>query len=249
MAIFAYQREKTTKMATLLSWLLGVLIIYFGGFSSFLLLVVMFVSVTLASYIKRKYREQIVFDIHKKTGTRDSIQILSNLSISALSLGIYHFTQNEFFLTIYACLMAVLLADTLGSELGILSKKDPVDICRFKKIQKGLSGGITGFGLLTSLLGSLIIAGIYFFMMNQNISMMIFIVIIGFLGSLLDSVYGSLFQVSYQCQKCQVLTEKEIHCQKETLYQKGFKWMNNDFVNFAVSVDIFLLVLVIYYFF
>jgi uncharacterized membrane protein len=54
---------------------------------------------------------------------------------------------------------AAVAADTFSSELGILSKSQPrlVTSWNLRKVPPGTNGGVTGYGLISGLLGSLII--------------------------------------------------------------------------------------------
>ena len=245
MALFAYLREKTTKTASIISWVLGIAILFLGGYQSFLLLVILFLMITIAGAIKKNKRKKIIGKINQKDGKRDTLQVLSNISIGVVSLLLYYLFDHSIFYIAYACVMATSLSDTLASEFGVLSKKDPIDICTLKKQDKGISGGVTALGLFFSLIGSFIIAISFYLLNDGSINQLIFILIIGFVGSLIDSIYGSLLQVKYQCNTCGMKTEKKIHCEKETEYIKGFRKLNNDLVNFATTLDVFIISIVI----
>lgn len=245
MALFAYIRGKTTLVATVISWILGLAILLFGGYQSFFLLFILFFVITLAEKIKKAKRTEIVKEINQKIGKRDTIQVLSNISIGVVSLLLYFIFDHSIFYIAYACIMATSLSDTLGSEIGVLSNEDPIDIRTLKKQEKGISGGVTLLGLFASLVGAFII-GISFYLLNGgSINQLIFIVIIGLIGSLIDSLYGSIFQVKYRCNVCDIKTEKETHCEQQTEYIKGFKRLNNDLVNFATTLDVFIISIIL----
>ena len=59
-----------------------------------------------------------------------------------------------------------------------------------------------------------------------------------FLQSIADSALGSLVQVKYRCRVCGAVTEKKRHCDAETEYHSGVKWINNNAVNLISSVII-----------
>jgi len=131
--------------------------------------------------------------------------------------------------------MAESLADSLASDIGVLSKKSPINILTLKKSEPGLSGNISALGLASSFFGSLIIA-IIFSIFNFQTSSLIIITLSGFLGAIFDSILGATIQVKYKCQKCSKIVEKKIHCEKETIYYKGIKIINNDTVNLISNV-------------
>lgn len=85
------------------------------------------------------------------------------------------------------------LADTLSSEIGLLSKKKPVLITTFEEVEAGVDGGITFLGLLASFFGAIIIALAYF-LFYQNLFGAIAIVFAGVFGSLADSFFGAVLQ-------------------------------------------------------
>ena len=74
-----------------------------------------------------------------------------------------------------------------------------------------------------------------------SIDIGLFIILIsvgGFLGSLIDTMLGASFQSVYQCPNCDKKTEKRKHRHSEfvkTTHVAGFRWLNNDMVNFLSS--------------
>lgn len=112
---------------------------------------------------------------------------------------------------------AAVAADTFSSELGILSKGQPrlITSLTLRKVPPGTNGGVTLLGLGAGLLGSMIItttAMMFLPACTENTALregggtpwtvlerrhfMIFLVIWGALGSVLDSFLGGMFQRS-----------------------------------------------------
>ncbi len=85
------------------------------------------------------------------------------------------------------------LADTLSSEIGILSKKKPVLITSLEEVPHGTDGGITMLGMLASVLGAGIIA-VFHFLLFQNILLFFILIISGVFGSVSDSFFGAVFE-------------------------------------------------------
>ncbi|MAO86995.1 MAG: hypothetical protein CMF86_02670, partial [Candidatus Marinimicrobia bacterium] len=47
---------------------------------------------------------------------------------------------------------------------------------------------------------------------------------------------GGSVQAMYKCSVCNKETEKRMHCQMHTSHSKGFKWLDNDGVNFVNTI-------------
>ena len=97
-------------------------------------------------------------------------------------------------------------------------------------------------GTLAGLLGSLFIGVLfiigYVFFFRWEIKILyysIIIVVSGFAGSIIDSFLGATIQAKYKCTICKKVTENRFHHEKQTIHIKGFKFMNNDAVNFLSS--------------
>ncbi|KAI5806810.1 integral membrane protein DUF92-domain-containing protein [Peziza echinospora] len=112
------------------------------------------------------------------------------------------------------CNYAATTADTLSSELGILSPTPPHFILHpTTPCPPGTNGGVTPLGLLSGLLGSLSIALIAVFApwdnenslfpttttttpLSAKLTALAYFTVIGLLGSLVDSVLGEVLQKS-----------------------------------------------------
>ncbi len=139
-------------------------------------------------------------------------------------------------------------ADTWGTELGIFSKSRPVIITSFKNVDPGTSGAISLIGSIASLTGSLIIALIGTCFYSMEWSIVIIVVLGGYLGSVFDSYMGATIQGQFRCQKCGQNTESKRHCEIDTVHVKGKIWVDNDLVNIfsiftAVAITFILLLI------
>ncbi|WP_243669199.1 DUF92 domain-containing protein [Vulcanisaeta sp. JCM 16161] len=120
-------------------------------------------------------------------------------------------------------------ADTWASELGVLSRSRPRLITRpWTTVDPGVSGGVTLLGELSSFTGSMAIALTYLgiqyllkflgYIGSVNIWLVIVVLVLGYLGEVLDSVFGALFQPKYMCPRCGVMTDREVHvCGERTV--------------------------------
>ncbi len=230
LALFAYLKKSMTTPALILAFIFAFLITYYGGLSSFLMLTTVFLSTVIAGKIKTTQRKEITKDIHEKGHKKDIMSIIANVAPGTLAIILYYLTKNTCYLIVYAALMAEAISDSLASDIGVLSKKEPINILTFKKSKAGLSGNISLLGVIASLIGSLLIALIYL-IFSHNLTNFLIITTCGFLGNFIDSYLGALFQVKYKCSKCGIITEKENHCNTPTKYYHGIKHLNNDMIN------------------
>ncbi len=85
------------------------------------------------------------------------------------------------------------LADTLSSEIGILSKRKPVLITTLEEVKPGTDGGITPLGMNAAIVGAAIIAAVHFVIFG-NLFLFLVLTISGVFGSLVDSFFGAVFE-------------------------------------------------------
>ena len=234
LAALAGVQKALTPKALFLAWSCSMIITFCGGVISFAILAATFVYTVLAGKIG-KSRRAVEKKVNAKTGKRDAAQIFCNVGMGSILLLLSCLLDKPMLKLAYAAVMAASLADSLASELGLLSKAEPVDICTMKKTQRGLSGGVTLWGFCASLLGALLIAGVYAVgtPMGKHIR---FIIVCGFAGALLDSILGSCLQVKYRCPVCNMMTERKAHCGVETVRVKGYPKITNDMVNLTCNV-------------
>jgi len=128
------------------------------------------------------------------------------------------------------------MADSIASDVGILSKGEPRDICTGKVVPRGISGGISALGSLASggaCLGLGLVTGLVLRLSWLQTAVVIWV---PYCGMLLDSVIGSRIQVKYRCRICGALTEKTIHCDTPTVVCGGIRSIRNSTVNFLCTV-------------
>ena len=130
----------------------------------------------------------------------------------------------------YVAALAEALADTCASGFGAFSKTT-FDIFKMRKCKKGLSGGMSVIGTLTSLVGAFLLGGLAMALGVLNLKLMIVASASAFLGGIFDSLLGSLLQVKYKCCVCSEITEREVHCNKRTKRVSGVEFFDNDVVN------------------
>lgn len=232
LAAAALRGRALTRSGLALAWVCAAVIAFCGGITAFLALAAVFILTVLAGRLSKTRGQSIEERLHAKSGPRDAAQIFCNVFTGALMLLLRALTGKDCFLWAYGGAMAASLADSLASELGVLSKAPPRDILTGKPVEKGLSGAVSPLGLGMSLLGAAIVAGICAFLWNEgSVSMFLSMTAAGALAALADSALGSAAQAKYRCPGCGLLTEKPEHCGVPGSVERGFVWVTNDVVN------------------
>ena len=243
---FSFRFKFLDISGALAAFLLGAIIFGLGGIQYTVPIVLFFISSSFLSKIGKERKKKIE-NSYQKSGIRDLYQVFANGGIPAIILiSIYLFSSDHLF-PVYLSALAAATADTWSTELGIYSKKNPKLITTFETVTPGTSGAVSLKGLLFSLFGSAFIAASGFLYFNTDPLILFFLVTIsGFSGSLIDSFIGATLQGQYTCSACLLNTEKLIHCQIPTTHIRGYKWLNNDFVNiFSIIFSVFLLIIYI----
>lgn len=153
-----------------------------------------------------------------------------------------HYSSLDYNESVLACAVishyATCLADTLASELGILSKSEPF-LCTkpWKKVPPGTNGGVTMLGFLWSALGGFLMgAGTLLMDVLSGIEIspiqtLCFASICGLVGSILDSILGATIQATfYESDKKLVFCEKE-HAPQSVKCIGGWDILSNAQVN------------------
>jgi len=143
--------------------------------------------------------EGITLFLNKKHGKRNYKNVLGNClaSIVFFIIGIVfnylNLISSAAFAVAALAAISAAFSDTLSSEIGRLSKKNPVLITTLKPVKTGVDGGITFLGISAALLGTIII-GVFFYFVNYEHKLVFIIAICGIIGSLVDSVIGATIE-------------------------------------------------------
>ncbi|MGA2641638.1 MAG: DUF92 domain-containing protein [Spirochaetia bacterium] len=225
----------------------GTLIFACGGPLFWIVLMAFFVSSTAMGYAGRREKEALK-KIHQKGGRRDMFQVLANGGVGALCALLYKLTSESAWAIGFAVSFASSNADTWASELGVLSKGQPVSLSTFRPVTRGVSGGVSVLGSSMALAGALLIAVVFGL---ENFSLKVvpggflrlagFVAAGGLVGSLLDSFLGATIQAQYVVQEAgQPPTSAPALTERKTAPDgspnklvRGLSFINNDLVNFA----------------
>ncbi|MGB9664041.1 MAG: DUF92 domain-containing protein [Ignavibacteria bacterium] len=231
------------------TFLLALFIYGIGGWKWTVPILTFFILSSLLSKIAERLSKKDVSSIFEKGSRRDYKQVLANGGVPLLIIVMSNLLPaNIDWYKIYLLSIAISTADTWSTEFGTLFAKNVYLITNFKKVMPGISGGISFIGTIGGVLGSVFIVLSAGFFIELSIRTFISIILFSLIGNLFDSLIGATIQVTYQCSTCGKLTEKKIHCDGETIYFKGVKFIDNDMVNLSsvlfISLVYFLFLIV-----
>lgn len=240
----AFFSRVITYYGSLLAALIGALFYFYGGVAGILFVLGCYAVMLTVSLIGRVLKSDLS-SVVKKTKEKDLTEIFVNGFWPLMGLLLLAVTKEQGFYPIALVAMSAGFVDSLASDVGTLSPATPYDPFRKKRVERGVSGGMTVLGTLVSLLGALAFATAITLMERLPLYMICVCGGIAFAGALFDSLLGSLIQVKYRCPVCGAATEREEHCATPTLHVGGLAFVNNDVVNFLSGGFVFLLSFVI----
>ncbi len=217
---------------------------FFGNWFTLAFLIFAYFLVAVIEKIFKKSIEKQTRDINKKANARDAVQVAANGGAAAVCIMLYGLTNQAVFLIGYMVGIGEALADSIASDLGSLSRKNPVNILTFKRMQKGMSGGVSLIGTSAAFFVCFLFGIIYLFY-SFDFTGCAAIVFISFFGCVIDSILGVLVQAKYQCTACGCKTEKTLHCNKNTQLVSGIKIIDNCAVNLLSNIVAVVLALII----
>ncbi|MBI9043010.1 MAG: DUF92 domain-containing protein [Anaerolineaceae bacterium] len=251
----SWKTQALSNSGALAALIMGTIVFGLGGLPWALILLVFFISSSALSRFFKKKKAKVE-EKFSKSSRRDIGQVWANGGIATLFVIIFVFYPSASWTWwAFSAAFAAVNADTWATELGVLSKKTPGMITTWKLVDPGTSGGVTLLGTSASLAGSALIGVLavtlspYPFIINGLISFLI-ITLAGLAGSLVDSLLGGTIQAIYYCPKCQKETERhpEHLCGHATTFNRGWTFMNNDWVNTACSISASIITILFWYF-
>jgi uncharacterized protein (TIGR00297 family) len=240
----AYRKKSLTKSGMIAAVLLGTVVYGFGHWIFYIFMMFFFMS----SLVIRKVVTRLYPSAHKRLSSpqrkhepRSWAQVLANGGLLGLISFYYSLAPSNLVIFVAALSMAASTSDTWASEIGILSPKKPKSLIGRQEMEKGLSGGVTPFGLLASLGGSALISFFFgiFFLFTQGFNPQFLLATLlcligGFSGSILDSILGEFFQAKYKTIKSEIVEVSD--CSTDVLVH-GLGWVDNNMVNFLSNLS------------
>ena len=247
----AYSKKALTLGGIVLAVIMDIIITVSLGNFGFCVLITFFAGSVIADKIKKhgkKAKQKETEPIEKRGDCRDVVQVFANGGVAMIAAIAYLISGEMIFVFAFCASLAEAFADTAASGLGFFAKRT-YDVFRLKKCEGGLSGGMSLLGTFSSLVASAVISLVVLLFGVVDAAGFAIIFISGFLGSVFDSMLGSLLQVKYRCTVCKSIVEREVHCGAKTEKYRGLSFISNDTVNFfstffaaAMAVVIFVLI-------
>lgn len=242
-AYVAYRRNSLTQSGMGAAILLGTLVYGLGHWIFYVFMMFFFMSsLVIRRIVTVLYpsAHRALMHHHQKHEARSWVQVAANGGILALISALYTIWPSHFMIFVAAVSMAAATSDTWASEIGVLSHEKPKSLLKRQVMETGLSGGVTTLGLWASLGGSALIAvifGLYLGVVTGFDLRLVLITLLcllgGFIGSVFDSILGELFQAKYKNLKAEIV---EVSTTAEDILIQGFRWFDNNLVNFLSNV-------------
>jgi uncharacterized protein (TIGR00297 family) len=192
-----------------MSWVIGMTVILLGGLSWLVIILVFFVVGAAATRYKYDYKQKMGV-AEERLGARSWQNVMAN-GISPVLFVISEFiSPGAVFVVGYLGAVSTAMADTLSSEIGMTSKRDPRLITSLKKVKPGTHGGVSALGTAASLLGCTLIAVLGWVLQLESkihwslLTLMLICVIGGLAGSTVDSILGAIFERKGKMSNSQV---------------------------------------------
>ncbi|MFT3926731.1 MAG: DUF92 domain-containing protein [Myxococcales bacterium] len=236
---FALRRGSLSKSGAVAALGIGTSIYVGGGGGWFSALVTFFVTSTLLAKVGKARKATIKLEF-EKGDTRDALQALSNGGAAALCALGMALQPHPAFAAGFVAALATANGDTWATELGVLSRAEPISLLQLRRVPRGTSGAVSPLGLLATFLGGAVIGGVAALnaqAFGVSVAWLVGLGSLGgVLGSLVDSVLGASLQSGFHCDTCARDAEGSTHrCGRPTRHVRGFRWFNNDVVNLAAT--------------
>jgi uncharacterized protein (TIGR00297 family) len=252
-SFLAYRAHSLNKSGAFAAAVMGTIIFGIGGWQWAILLITFFITSSALSHAF-KSRKRGLDEKFSKGHERDAGQVFGNGGVATVFVLVHAlYPESTLSWVGFAASLAAVNADTWATELGVLNPTPPRIITDLRKrVEKGTSGGVSLFGTGASLLGSAVIALLAVLLSpTQSLNTCHFLLITasGLAGSLFDSYLGATVQAMYFCPAHNKETEKHpLHtCGTQTIHIRGWRWLDNDWVNFACALFGVLVAFLIYF--
>ena len=222
----------------LASAIVGFAVVYGGGLQWFVVVAVFFILGVVFTLYKYGYKRKIG-GAQGKGGARNWPHILANGGFASVIAMLNLLIPGSAMGALFLGAISTSAADTVATELGLLSRSQPRLITSPSKIvAPGTSGGVSTLGFAGAGLASLVIGVLAVpLRILPNPYLIIPLCLIGGLfGAVVDSLIGATVQRKGYCLICLKPTEALKHCGEPTVTTRGSPAIENNLVNVMSTV-------------
>lgn len=227
----AYKVKSITPDGIVAAFLTAITLYALGGPWIGISLLVFFILGSGVSKLKNQEKIQSEL-LQEDSGPRNWKQVLSNSLPACILVWLaYIYPEKEYLLLPAFAVFSAAAADTFSSEIGMMTKGRVFNILNGKPMASGLSGGVSFMGLGAGILGSILLS--VFALPQFGLIGMVIIAILGFIGTIMDSIIGVVLQRKYIGSQGQ-LQDKPTDLQGKP--EKGLRIITNNAVNFITLI-------------
>lgn len=168
---------------------IGTFIFGFGGWAATAVVLLFFISSAVFSgHWKIDYPDL------PGNARRNGLQVWSNGFWLIICLVLSVFFSTNIFMVGAMAVVATATADTWATELGISTSGTTYLVTNFQSVRPGTDGGVSLKGTTAAVTASALIAGLSIYVFSFHFYVFLCIFAAGFLGCLVDSYLGAIFQ-------------------------------------------------------
>ena len=216
----------------------GFAVMYGGGPSWFVIVAVFFSLGVIFTLYKYGYKRRLG-SAQGKGGARNWPHVLANGGLVSIA-AVWNLTSPGIVpATVFLGAVSTSAADTVATELGLLSRSQPKLITHpSQAVSPGTSGGVTALGFVGATFASVVIGTMALLLgILPNPSLIIPVCVIGgVFGAAFDSLVGATVQRKGYCVVCLKPTEALKHCGRKTRATQGKWYIENNIVNVVSTV-------------
>jgi len=216
----------------------GFAIMYGGGFSWFVIVAVFFTLGVAFTLYKYGYKRRMG-GAQEKGGARNWPHILANGGVASIAAMWNLTSPGTVPAVIFLGAISTSAADTVATELGLLSHSQPMLITHpSRPVSPGTSGGVTPLGFVGAAFASLVIGimALAVGVLSDPNLVLPLCVVGGIFGAVFDSLVGATLQRKGYCVVCLKPTEALRHCGERTRATQGKWYIENNLVNVVSTV-------------
>lgn len=235
-AVVAFKKRHLSLSGAIAAHISGTVVLYGLHLEGFILFLFFYVTCNVVGKVCRKRAGSDGFE--KKGSCRDALQVLANGLMAVVSALLFMLSGRTAALIMFGAALAEATSDTLAGEIGRLSSTDPVSIRTFRRVEKGMSGGVSALGVLGGFIGAFSIALLWLFLfpVSNGVLYALIICLSGLAGCINDSFLGATAQALYLDREGKY-TEKEVNEKGQPLeLVRGVRWLDNDMVNLSSNI-------------